>query len=269
MSLLPFDVFSRSMFDPTDVMSPTWDVFDPFDVLDTTLASNLQWLNRPTMFEELTMPRVPRKFRVTVDCSGMRPESVKTKIENGKLVVTGKDETKGEHGDYSIREIHRTFAVPKNAETDKLVSFMTAMGTLIVEIPLKREAETTGLATLMGTDIAPRIVDLGGGKQAVSLRIGLTKEMDPSNIKVTCKDRDLIIRANDEKHKPDRHTQVHYYQRITLPENTDFNTMHCRMENNQLAIDADLNPHHKRVSRRIPIEHTGGMGQKSIGQSRS
>lgn len=269
MSLLPFDVFSRSMFDPTDIMSPTWDVFDPFDVLDTTLASNLQWLNRPSMLEEMMMPRVPRKFRVTVDCSGMRPESVKTSIENGKLVVSGRDESKDERGDYSVREIRRTFDVPSNAETDKLASFMTAMGTLIIEIPLKRQPETSTMGTLMGTDIVPKVVDKGAGHQAVTMRVGVPKEMDPSKIKVTCKDRDLIIRADDEKHKQDRHTRVHYYQRVTLPENTDFNTMHCRLENNQLAIDADLNPHHKRVSRRIPIEHTGGMGQRSIGQSRS
>jgi HSP20 family molecular chaperone IbpA len=180
MALIPFDVFPRSMFDYNNWLSPTFDVFDPFDELDNTLARNFQWLTRPSFLENIS-PRFPRKYRVSIDCSGLRPESIKTNIENNKLIVTGKEESREESGDYSIHEFKKTYELPENAETDKLASFMTSFGQLVIEVPLKEppKAQTTGFLT--SGDLMPRIVDKDGGK-AVNLKVSVPQNIDPSKL---------------------------------------------------------------------------------------
>lgn len=271
MSLIPFDVFPRSMFDYNSWLSPTFDVFDPFDELDNVLARNFQWLNRPSFLENLA-PRFPRKYRVTIDCSGMKPESIKTNVENNKLTVTGKEESREESGDYSIREFKKTYELPENAEADKLASFITAFGQLIIEVPLKEPQQVQTGGFLTSGDLLPKVIDKDGGK-AVNLKVSVPQNIDPSKLNVvstlllriyktmlsgffkqTVKDRDVVIKAEDVQDKPDRYSRKYYYRRYTLPENTDFNTMKCKLENNQLFVEANINPELQKGPRQIQIE---------------
>lgn len=105
MSLLPYDIFPRSMFssDIDDwfrqpLMSPysrlpsplsRLDIFDPFDELDNLISGNLRWLNRPEFLTRNLplIPRVPRKYRISCDCAGFSADSVKTEIQKNKLIV--------------------------------------------------------------------------------------------------------------------------------------------------------------------------------------
>ncbi len=111
----------------------------------------------------------------------------------------------------------------------------------------------------------------------MALKFNIPVGIDPSQVNVTLKDRDLILRCEDKKAKDDSVTKFHYYQvrirlknpflilfklifhnyqkqRTTLPENTNLNALKCVSENNQISITAPLEKV-KHKSRVVPIEN--------------
>lgn len=250
MALITHGYFPRSMFDMDSWFTPTLDIFDPFDDLDHMLGRNLEWLTIPT-FMKRRQPRVPRKYRITLDCAGYNPKSIKTEIQNNKLILYGKEEDKNENGDYSTKEFRKSYNLPENAEVDKLVSFMTRNGHLVVEVPLKVETQSAVTNT---DDLFPKLVESNDGKKYVTMNCSVPTNIDPSKLTVTCKDRDIIIKAEENQETNDTKSRMYYYKRCTMPENTDFNSLKCHYENGQLSIQAPLNPALENNHRQIPIE---------------
>lgn len=262
MSLIPTTFFPRSMFDmdywmpPSMAVGPsTLDIFDPFDELDRVMSRNLQWLNQPMgMLGEQMRPRVPHKWRVQVDCKGFNPRSIKCNIsdDHKKLIVTAHegDESKKGTDNYTIREFRRTYNLPKNCETDKMISFVTPTGKLVVEIPQRTSQESK-----VQEDLFPRIVEGEKGAKNVQLSMTLPENIDPSKVKVTCKDRDLIVQAEEKTETPDSSSQVYFYRRSTLPENTDFNQLKCVFDkNHHLSVTAPVSTELRQTHRQIPVE---------------
>lgn len=256
MALLPHSMFPRSMFDmdqwihshPKGVT--TLDLFDPFDELDHMISRNLNWLSRPEHLLQPLVPKVPQKYRISVDVAGFSPKSIKTEVVGHQLVVFGQEEHVIEGTqDYTRREIRKTFQLPPNAETDKMVSFVTKHGHLIIEVPLR---ETI---TCPNSDLFPRIVDNPDGTKNVSMTIGLPPNVDPSKAHVMVKDRDLILRVEDKVERPDQTTKYFYYKRTTLPENTEFDKLRCVQNDRQIQVCAPLNLDFARTHRHVPIEH--------------
>ena len=100
------------------------------------LARNFHWINKPEFLKQFqTSTRVPQKYRVVVDCAGYEPKSIKTEISGRKLTVTGREEYKTGTDDFSTKEFKKAYDLPTHAETDKMVSFMTPYGNLIIEFP--------------------------------------------------------------------------------------------------------------------------------------
>lgn len=227
----------------------TLDMFDPFDELDTTIGRNFQWLNRPEFMSPL-FPRVPQKYRVSLDCYGYDPKNIKTDCKNNTLTVIGSE--KGEpdsKGDFFSKEFKKTYKLPDNAECDKLVSFMTPDGQLVVEVPLKE----TRLS--LGEDMLPKIVDAPDGSKQVSMKFQVPNNIKPENIDVSVKDRCLVVKAEEKKENQDSFSRFNYYQKTTLPENTDFNNLKCNLENNQLLITAPVDTSKRLEYTKIPIQH--------------
>jgi len=253
MALIPHSLFPRSMFDTDNWWHPTQpntlDVFDPFDELDHTIANNLQWLTKPDFMSPLPMlPAVPQKWRVTVDCAGYMPKSVKTEIVGHKLIVSGREEVKQEGEDFSIKEFKKTYDLPAHAQTDKLVSFMTSHGHLVIEMPLSE----THLHP--NDDLLPRITqNTTTGGQDVKLKFHVPENIHRDHVKVSIKDRDLIVKAEDKVVKPDGVSKFYFYKRTTLPENTDFEHLKCTYDNHKLSICAPLNLNWKPV-KKVAIE---------------
>lgn len=243
MSLVNYGFFPRSMFDTDQWLMPTVDIFDPFDELDAMMGRNLNWLTRPSFLGlEDIKPRIPRKYRVTVDCAGYKPDSIKTDVQNMNLIVSGKEDFKDESGDYSTKEFKKTYKLPQNAETKDLVSFVTRNGTLVVEVPLKEERQQR-------EDLLPIVEN-----NQVKMQCSIPKGIDPSKITVTCKDRDLIIKAEDTVEKADSVSKVSYYKRCTMPANTDFNQLKVRFDQDRLSVEAPVNPALEQPQKKIPIE---------------
>ena len=253
-----------------DHMLPSWrgacdacalDVFDPFDEFDRAMNRHLKWLNIPHEFADAFWPRPwsvpPRKYRVTVDCRGYSPSSIKTEIRDNKLIVTGQEGAKTNHDDdYSVREFKKTYDLPVNVESEKLVSFLAPNGRLVVEIPIKQDAasENGAVATRGYEDLFPKIVDAGDGAKQVSMRVSIPKNIDPSKVSVTCKDREVIVKAEEKLEKSDETTQMHYYRRTTMPENADLGNLKCELDkSNVLTITAPVDPNYQSSQRNIPI----------------
>lgn len=70
-----------------------------------------------------------------VDCAGYDPKSIKTDVSGRKLTVTGREDYKTNPEDYSTKEFKKTYELPAHCESDKLVSFMTPYGNLVIEFP--------------------------------------------------------------------------------------------------------------------------------------
>lgn len=172
------------------------------------ISRNLNWLSRPEFLNYMPLfPKVPQKYRISIDCSGFSPKSIKTDLKGNKLVVHGQEESKveGTH-DYSKREFRKTFDLPANAEHDKMVSFMTGNGNLIVELPLK-ETKTSP-----NSDLYPHIVDNPDGTKNVSMKFTLPPNVDPAKAHVMVKDRDLILRVEDKVERPDLTSKYYFYK---------------------------------------------------------
>lgn len=258
MALLPHGIFPRSMFDMdkwihshTPKGLTTLDLFDPFDELDHMVSRNLNWLSRPeSLIQSMMLPKVPQKYRISVDVHGFSPQSIRTEVVGNKLTVHGQEEhiIDGTQ-DYTKREIRKTFELPPNAESDKLVSFVTKHGHLIIEVPLR---ETVACPN---SDLFPRIVDNPDGTKNVAMTIGLPPNVDPNKAHVTIKDRDLILRVEDKIERPDQTTKYFYYKRTTLPENTEFEKLKCVQDGHKIQVAAPINLDFARTHRHVPIEH--------------
>lgn len=258
MASIELFTLPRSSFDtnlwmrPLDYGLSTLDLFDSFDLLDQLLVKNLEWLQKPEFMQKnvMQLPIVPKKYRVTVNCSGFRAKSIKTKIsDDGKyLIVTGQQgrPKKGDE-DYTLKEFKRTFKLPKNVEVDKMASFMISNNQLVIEIPLREEEVEEK------EDVFPRIVEAEKGAQKVEMNVLLPKEIEPKNIKVTCKDRDLIIQCEEKVEEAEALSQSFYYRKCTLPENTDFGSIKCICDKNKLRITALLQQEPKNQWN-IPVE---------------
>jgi HSP20 family molecular chaperone IbpA len=238
------------MRDPFFDMGPSaLDVFDPFNAMDRLTGQNIRWLSEPDFLPpRLMQPLVPQKYRITLDCSGFSESSIKTNVRGNQLEISAMEGTPEDRstGNYSLRELKKTYDLPDYVDTSRLVSFMTSDGTLVVEFPWKEDRLGT-------TSLLPRI-DLDNKK--VTLDVDIPENIDPAKLHVTCRDHDLIIRADYRVKNEDGSTRsrVHYLRRTTLPENTKFDTLKCETDEKKLSISADLGPHHRT---RIPIQHVG------------
>lgn len=264
MSTITHSFFPRSKFDLDnwsthshegerhsggECCSSTLDMFDAFDEFDHMLGTNMEWLQKPSFIKQLPLlPLIPEKFRVTLDVTGYSPNSIKTEFKDGQLVVTANEEHKPDReGDFSVKQFKKTYKLPKNAEVDKMASFV-AGGYLVVEVPLR--VQRTGT---VGEDLFPQMVENKDGTKSVKMTCTVPQCIEPKNISVTCKDRDLIVRAEDKLEKPDLMSKISYYKRCTLPELTDFNSIRCRFDNGKLFIEAPMNSS-LQSARRIAIE---------------
>lgn len=261
MSLIRHSFLPRTMFDMDRWFRPsdldyglsTLDIFDPFDELDRTLGRNFMWLDVPEIIRNVPSlePKVPRKHRITLDCSGFDPKSIKTEIKDNKLIVSASEgsEAKNEKEDYTLKQFKKTYNIPHNAETDKLVSFVTSNGRLVVEMPLKREKNTSD-------DLLPKIEEGEKGTKNVTMNIWLPKNIDPAKVNVTCKDRDLIVQAEENTEDKSGKSNVYFYRRTTLPENTDFDSLKCLYDKNHILVNAKLNTEFKSGNvKQIPLEY--------------
>jgi HSP20 family molecular chaperone IbpA len=261
-SLISHSFMPRSMFNMDYWLEPlntndnlglsTLDLFDPFDELDRMIGRNFNWLSTPFNLEQ--QPKVPKKYRVILDCFGYSPKSIQTEIKDSQLIVTGNEgNSANENEDFQMKQFRKTYKLPANTENDKLVSFMTSNGKLVIEIPLKEDEKNQKIALQEKPkyDLFPRVSE---DKTNVSMNLSLPDNIDPSKLNFVCKDRQLIVKYQDKSESKDSYSDVYFYKQILMPENTDFSALKCVYDKNLLAISAPLKTDNKPIENTIPIE---------------
>jgi HSP20 family molecular chaperone IbpA len=95
--------------------------------------------------------------------------------------------------------------------------------------------------------------------KSVSLKFKLPNHFDPNKVNVTTKDGDVIVKVEDKIENDNGTTEYSYYQRSTLPSNTNFESMKAFVNDNEkeVSIEATLIEEEKLVStpRQIPIQN--------------
>lgn len=242
MALIPHNFFGRNQFDMDTWRQPNWtgpttlDMFDPFDQMDRMMGRNFQWLNNP--FDNTNLPAdVPNKYRINVDCEGICPENIKISFsdDHRKLFVSGVEEkNKDDLENYSHNEFKRTFNLPDKLDWQHMASFVTGSNQLVIEFPWRSENQDWSMM--------PRVVeDSKDHHKSVLMDMHVPDGIDPKHVKVTCKDRDLIVQAHEKKKNKDNFYETSYYRRCTLPENTDWDKLKCYLDDHHnLSIQAPL-----------------------------
>jgi HSP20 family molecular chaperone IbpA len=275
MALVPHSFLPRSLFDVDTWRRPvhlgegasTLDVFDAFDDLDHLMSRNMLWLQKPDLLSfpfNANLPKVPEKYRITLDITGYSPKSIKIEYVNDHLVVSASEGVKSElDDDYHVKEFKRSYKLPENAEPEKRASFITSSHILVIEVPLKpiltpQQQQLEQFKDIAhNTDLFPKIVESADGAKSLSMHISLPVNIDPSKISVVCKDRDLIVKGHDKTKTHDHISSVHFYKRTTLPENTDWNHFECNLHDanslHHLTITAPLVTDFKDGHKALPI----------------
>jgi len=234
------------------------DLFDPFDEFDQNLGQNFHWFFKPEFGSELTtFPRVPQRYRITVDCTGFNPDSIQFKLDEAKqnLTVTARDESEAnseEVGDFNLRRFRKTYKLPENSLPDQMISFV-ANNQLIIDVPLME----TDLQP--STELVPQLEDAssGSGQKQYIMRFNVPADIDPNNVHINVKGHDVILRAEQKLDRPDRLSQSHFYQRTTFPEQANMDSLRCIRageHGNRITVTAPLETLNQQY-KRVPIEN--------------
>lgn len=273
----PFDLGMQALESmwpapPTlDMFPPSISPFAEFDRIDRMLNNQLSFIDtspRPMITTNLTPVMcghggqvMPQKYRISLDLPGYAPDSIRTEMtrtlkpqgrDQINLIVSSRPGVK--------KDFRRSFTLPKNVQTTRMVRFMAPNGLFVVEFPL---VETP---TRLDIDLVPRIVR-GGGREIVSLNVTIPKAIDPTKVQVSVKKRDLILRFEEKTlSRKDTVSRVYYYNQVTLPDNTDVKQIKCELvKNNKLRITAPIRTGPLVNQGNIPIKRKSSpKGRKSV-----
>ncbi|CAF3436613.1 unnamed protein product [Rotaria sp. Silwood1] len=76
------------------------------------------------------------KYRVQLNIAGFNPETITTKVEGRKVIVEAKQEDRQPNGDYTIRELRKTYELPEHVDTKRLASYVTPNNMLVIKVPI-------------------------------------------------------------------------------------------------------------------------------------
>ncbi|CAF0769302.1 unnamed protein product [Adineta steineri] len=85
------------------------------------------------------------KLIIRLSIAELNPDTIKTIIKDGKLVVEASREDRGQHGDYNIRQFRKTYEIPKNADIECMTSHVTLDDVLVIEVPIRKSENQSGL----------------------------------------------------------------------------------------------------------------------------
>jgi HSP20 family molecular chaperone IbpA len=133
------DPFDRFFGDQLNFFDPWYD-FDTFPTAISTFPNSFRWINEPRRINQrssssfhsssnsnlgssntlhpITIPILPalaEKFRVQLNVAGFNPETIKTRVDGRKVIVEAKQEERQADGDFSVREIRKSYELPEHA----------------------------------------------------------------------------------------------------------------------------------------------------------
>jgi len=279
------DPFDRFFGDQLDFFDP-WRDFDTFPTALSIQPNAFRWVTQPLRLTHLSsntpngrafQPSAlhAEKFRVQLNVAGFNPETIKTKVEGRKIIVEAKQEDRQPDGDFSTREIRKSYELPEHADATQLASYVTPNNMLVIEAPIRnpeterRLAQTTNenqnltqfgqyrdplfdyLGFLGGSDFQSRIVDKGNNQKQLEMSVGM-KNYRPEEINVSVKNNELIVQG-EYKHKDEnRSERSFFFKSTTLPPGTQVDQLQTHLtDDGQLKIEAPF-IEQKEATKSIP-----------------
>ncbi|CAF1548100.1 unnamed protein product, partial [Rotaria sp. Silwood1] len=210
------------------------------------------------------MPIAPNleKFRVQLNAAGFNPETIKTRVEGGKVIVEAKQEERQPDGDYNIRELRKSYELPEHADTSRLVSYVTPNNILVIEVPVHNPEAERRVAQaknenqylsqfgqhrdphfdyssfLHGSDFQPRIIDKDDNKKQLEMSIEM-KNYKPEEIKVSVKNNELIIKGERRHKDGNSFERSFFFKSTTLPPGTQVKQLQSHLtDDGHMKIEA-------------------------------
>ncbi|CAF3526878.1 unnamed protein product [Rotaria sp. Silwood1] len=269
------DPFDRFFGDQLDFFDPWHD----FDILSSALSirpNTFRWINEPHRLTDSsnsrsndgkrseTSSRVvnTEKFRVQLNVAGFNPETIKTKVEDRKVIIEAKQEDYEPDGDYSIRKLRKTYELPEHADANHLTSYITPNHMFVIEVPIRNPERERHLAQaknenqnltqfgqyrdssfdyvgfLEGSDFRPRIVDKENNQKQLEMTLGM-KNYRPQEIKVSVKNNELIVKGEHHHKDKNRSERTFFFKSTTLPPGTQIDQLQTHLtDDGQLRIEA-------------------------------
>lgn len=279
------DPFDRFFGDQLNFFDP-WRDFDTFPTTLSTFPNSFRWINAPRNVARRssssfhtssgsagsgntllpittsTIPALSEKFRVQLNVAGFNPDTIRTHVEGRKVIVEAKEEERQGSGDYSLREIRKTYELPEHADSSNLASFVTPNNMLVIEVPVnaprleRRPSQTladTHALSLFGQfrdplfdypgfigspDFRPQIIDIGGGQKHIKMSLAV-KNYRPEQIKVSIKNNELLVQAEHIYTDNNRSERSFLTKSISLPPGTQAAQLKSFLNSDgQLEIEA-------------------------------
>jgi len=253
------DPFDRFFGEQLDLFDP-WRDFDTFPTALSMMPNEFRWINEPL---RPTTTRLPsEKFRVQLNVAGFNPESIKTRVDGRKVIVEAKQEEKQPNGDFSHREIRKTYDLPEHADASHLASYVTPNNMLVIEVPIRNPERERRLeeakkddkslaqfgqyrdpffdyAGFLGSsDFQSRVVDKGNNQKQLEMTVGM-KNFRPQEIKVSVKNNELIVQG-EHRQKDGHHSErTFFFKSAPLPPGTQVDHLQSHLtDDGQLKIEA-------------------------------
>ncbi|CAF0889682.1 unnamed protein product [Rotaria sp. Silwood1] len=208
------------------------------------------------------IPVQSEKFRVQLNVAGFNPETIKTRVEGRKVIVEAKQEDRQSNGDFSVREIRKTYDLPEHADSNNFASFVTPNNMLVIEVPINipqlEHRQSQILADpqalllfgqyrdpifdypgfLASSEFRPRVVDVGNGQRQIKLSLAV-KNYRPEQIKVSVKNNELLVQAEHSYNDNNRSERSFLTKSIILPPGTQVDQLRSFLNpDGQLEIEA-------------------------------
>ncbi|CAF2832026.1 unnamed protein product [Rotaria sp. Silwood2] len=281
------DPFDRFFGDQLNFFDP-WRDFDTFPTALSGFPSPFRWIHQPhrmarksaasssfyTTSNNLAsgntllpvtssiIPVQSEKFRVQLNVAGFNPDTIRTKIEGRKAIVEAKQDDRQPNGDFSVREIRKTYDLPENADSSNFASFVTPNNMLVIEVPINvpqielRPSQTLAdpqTLSLFGqyrdpifdypgfmasSEFRPRIIDIGNGQKQIKLSLAV-KNYRPEQIKVSVKNNELLVQAEHNYNDNNRSERSFLTKSIMLPPGAQVDQLRSFLNpDGQLEIEA-------------------------------
>ncbi len=78
-------------------------------------TNNVAGANSLLPLTSTSIPVQSEKFRVQLNVAGFNPDTIRTRVEGRKVFVEAKQEERQVNGDFSMREIRKTYDLPEHA----------------------------------------------------------------------------------------------------------------------------------------------------------
>lgn len=164
-----------------------------------------------------------------LDVSHYRPEEVSCKVENGKILVSGKHYAENEYG-YEASEFHRSYSLPEGVDPSSVKSRISQDGILQIEAS-KQQPKLLTLDPAVGVD------ETDDTKMLLKFNLAGYK---PEEVNVRVKGNELMVAAEHKMEEEGHFTHRQFKRRISLPAEVDVNSLVSKFgKDGTLSIQAN------------------------------